>query len=228
MSDDKPSGLSNPGPPVPVDPRIEKYMRGLARSTDHPVLVEMERFAHERGFPIVDRLVGMFLETLTKLHEARRIFEFGSGYGYSAFWFARGAGSQAEIVCSDGDGANKELAEGFLTRAGLWNNIDFRVGFAQDIFQATDGDFDICYNDVDKGDYPEIWRMARDRIAPGGLYIADNVLWFGRVVMDPPVDDIAPGWTEAILEHNRLIFDDPDFDAFINPTRDGVIVARRK
>ncbi len=212
----------------PVDPRIEGYMRGLARNTDQPALLEMERLADNQGFPIVGRLCGVFLETLTKLHKPRRIFEFGSGYGYSAYWFARGAGAGAKIICSDGKASNRDLAERFLTQAGLWDNIEFHVGFAQDIFRAIEGTFDICYNDADKGDYPEIWRITRDRINPGGLYIADNVLWHGRVVMDPPVIDIVPGWTEAILEHNHLIFEDPGFDAWINPTRDGVLVARKK
>ncbi len=203
-------------------------MRGLVTNTDDAVLLAMEELAYQKGFPIVDRLVGIFLASLTKLHGSRRIFEFGSGYGYSAYWFARAGGPDAEIICSDGNPSNRDLAERFLQQAGLWKNIDFRVGFAQDIFKSTQGGFDICYNDVDKGDYPEIWRMARDRIKPGGLYIADNVLWQGRVVMEPPVDDVAPGWTEAILEHNRVIFEDSGFDTFINPTRDGVLVARKK
>jgi predicted O-methyltransferase YrrM len=109
----------------------------------------------------------------------------------------------------------------------LWDRIDFRAGMAQEVFAQTEGLFDICYNDVDKGDYPAIWLMAKDRIRPGGLYIADNVLWRGRVAVDK-YTDIFPGWTEAIIEHNELIFNDPEFDAFINPTRDGVIVARKK
>lgn len=98
---------------------------------------------------------------------------------------------------------------------------------AQTLFAQSEGLFDICYNDADKGDYPEIWNMAKARIRPGGLYIADNVLWHGRVALTDFVD-VAPGWTEAIRKHNEQIFNDPDFDAFINPTRDGVIVARRK
>lgn len=69
--------------------------------------------------------------------------------------------------------------------------------------------------------------MARERIRPGGLYIADNVLWHGRVAMNNPTD-AKPSWTRAIKEHNQLICNDPEFDAFVNPTRDGVIVARRK
>ena len=121
---------------------------------------------------------------------------------------------------------NKEKAQQYLETADLWEQVDFQEGFAQEIFNQTEGQFDICYNDVDKGDYPEIWQLARDRIHPGGLYIADNVLWHGRVAVEE-FTDIVPGWTEAIKEHNQLIFDDPDFDAFINPVRDGVIVARR-
>ena len=212
---------------TPVDPEIQKYLLTLTKGTDYPVLSEMEALAREKEFPIVGRLVGIFLETMAKIVNARRVFEFGSGYGYSAYWFGRAVGPEGRVICSDGELSNRDLAEGFLKQADLWETIDFQVGFAQTIFRATKGTFDICYNDVDKGDYPEIWQMARDRINPGGLYIADNVLWQGRVAIENPID-IVPGWTEAILEHNRMIFQDPEFDAFINPTRDGVIVARKK
>lgn len=219
--------VPNPSVLIPVHPAIEDYMRGLLSRTDHPVLTEMEKVAQENNFPIVGRLVGVFLETMARTVNARRIFEFGSGYGYSAYWFAKAVGAEGLVICSDGDPLNQEKAGQYLGSAGLWDRVDFHVGLAQEIFNRTEGLFDICYNDVDKGDYPEVWQMARNRIRPGGLYIADNVLWHGRVAVESYVD-IVPGWTEAILEHNRLIFNDPGFDAFINPTRDGVIVARRK
>ncbi|MCX7185085.1 MAG: O-methyltransferase [Nitrosospira sp.] len=219
--------IPNPSVLIPVHPAIEDYMRGLLNQTDDPVLTAMEKVAQENNFPIVGRLVGTFLETLAKTVDARRIFEFGSGYGYSAYWFAKAVGPEGLVICSDGDPLNQEKAGEYLGSAGLWDRVAFHVGLAQEIFARTEGLFDICYNDVDKGDYPEVWRMARNRIRPGGLYIADNVLWHGRVAVEDYVD-IVPGWTEAILEHNRLIFTDPEFDAFINPTRDGVIVARRK
>ncbi|SET34383.1 Predicted O-methyltransferase YrrM [Nitrosospira multiformis] len=219
--------IVNPSQLDPVNPAIEKYMRSLVGRTDHPVLTEMEALAAKNNFPIVGRLVGVFLETLAKTIDAKRIFEFGSGYGYSAYWFAKAAGADGKVICTDGDPQNKEKAEQYLKSANLLERIDFRTGIAQEIFGQTEGVFDICYNDADKGDYPEIWRMAKERIRPGGLYVADNVLWHGRVAVEHYVD-IVPGWTEAILEHNRLIFNDPEFDAFINPTRDGVVVARRK
>ena len=227
MSDlQSPSGL-NPGVLMPVNPIVEDYMRGLLDNADHPVLIEMETLAQKNNFPIVGRLVGVFLETMAKMINAQRVFEFGSGYGYSAYWFAKALGSAGQVICSEADLLNKEKAERYLMAANLWDRIDFRAGMAQEIFNQTEGLFDICYNDVDKGDYPEIWLMAKDRIRPGGLYIADNVLWRGRVALGHYAD-VFPGWTEAIREHNQLVFHDPDFDTFINPTRDGVIVARRK
>ena len=227
MADMQSPTMLNPSVLIPVNPAIEKYMAGLPRQTDHPVLAKMEALALENNFPIVGRLVGIFIETLARSIDAKRVFEFGSGYGYSAYWFAKAVGQQGEVICADGNGDNRKMAELYLSEAGLWDRIDFRVGMAQAIFAGTEGLFDICYNDVDKGDYPEIWRMAKKRIRPGGFYIADNVLWHGRVAVENFVD-VVPGWTEAILEHNQLIFDDPKFDAFINPVRDGVIVARRK
>ncbi len=228
MMINKPSpDMLNPIALIPVHPKIEKYMRSLVWQSDHTVLTEMERQAEKLNFPIVNRLVGVFLETMARSISARRIFEFGSGFGYSAYWFAKAVGAEGEVICSDGDPENQEKAHSYLKQAGLWKQVNFNTGLAQEVFSRTEGFFDICYNDVDKGDYPSIWQMAKDRIRPGGLYIADNVLWHGRVAVDD-FEDIVPGWTEAIMEHNQLVFDDPDFDSFINPTRDGVMVARKK
>jgi caffeoyl-CoA O-methyltransferase len=224
------NGSTEPPKPTvipPVHPAIEAYLAGLAKSANTDALLAMEQLASRLNFPIIGRLCGMFLKTMALGIGARRVFEFGSGYGYSAYWFAQAVGPEGRVVCTEGDPENAGRAEHFLGEAGLWDRVDFRIGWAQDLFRATEGDFDICYNDVDKGDYPEVWRLARERIRPGGLYIADNVLWHGRVAVEKPVD-IVPGWTEAIREHNRLIFQDPNFDVFVNPTRDGVIVARRR
>jgi predicted O-methyltransferase YrrM len=227
MTDVQSPTLPNPTVLIPVNPAIENYMRGLLNKTDHPVLTDMETLARKRNFPIVDRLVGAFLESQARSLNAKRVFEFGSGYGYSAYWFAKAVGKDGQVICTDGDPTNKQKAEQFLSAASLWDNVDFYTGMAQAIFTQTEGVFDICYNDVDKGDYPEIWQLAKDRIRPGGLYIADNVLWHGRVAMTE-YEDVVPGWTEAICEHNDQIFNDPEFDSFINPIRDGVIVARKK
>lgn len=210
-----------------VHPEIESYMRTLVSLTDDSVLLEMEAFAKQQNFPIVNRLVGIFLATQAKMIQARRVFEFGSGYGYSAYWFAKAVGAGGQVICSDINPANRAAAEQYLASTDLWQRLNFQIGEAQDVFLSTEGMFDICYNDVDKEAYPEIWQMAKHRIRPGGLYIADNVLWSGRVIAQKDVGAIS-GTTKAIVKHNQMIFDDAEFETFINPTRDGVLVARKK
>jgi caffeoyl-CoA O-methyltransferase len=206
-----------------VNPRIEDYMASLLARYDEPVLLEMEQEGRERNFPIVGRNVGVTLEVLARSVQARRVMELGSGYGYSAYWFARAIGAGGEVHCTDGDSDNAAKAEGYLSRAGLWDRVNYHVGDAVEQMAGVDGEFDIVYDDIDKHGYPDAWRAARERIRVGGLYICDNVLWYGRI-LEPEADD--PN-TQAILEHNRLIAEDDRFTSTIVPTRDGVFVAVR-
>jgi predicted O-methyltransferase YrrM len=100
------------------------------------------------------------------------------------------------------------------------------VGDAVRQMQRIDGDFDVVFCDIDKDGYPSAWRAASERIRPGGLYVCDNVLWYGRVAVEDP-EDHRPHYTEAVLEHNRLIAEDDRYLSTIVPTRDGVMVALR-
>ncbi len=202
-------------------------MRGLLSRHDEPVLLEMEAEAKANGFPIVGRLVGAALEVLARSAGAKRVFELGSGFGYSAYWFARAVGPGGEVHCTDGDAANEPKALGYLGRAGLAEPIRWHVGDAVTHLAAVEGEFDLVYNDIDKEGYPDAWRAARDRVRVGGLYLCDNVLWYGRVTGAAPVEDRHRRTTRAIVEHNRLIAQDERYLSFILPTRDGVMVALR-
>ena len=210
-----------------TNPTIEGYIRGLLARHDEPVLLEMEAEAKEKGFPIVGRMVGVVLEILARSIGAKRVFELGSGYGYSGYWFARVVGSDGELHLTDGDPENEKKAQDYLSRAGLWEPVTFHVGDAVTALNATDGDFDIVYCDIDKHGYPEAWRAARDRIRVGGLYICDNTLWSGRVTEDFEEEDPRPEWTAAIKEMNQAVASDPDYLATILPIRDGDTVALR-
>ena len=210
-----------------VNKDVERYMRSLLGRHDEPVLLEMEKLAEEKSFPIVNRHVGVTLEILTRAIGARRIFELGSGYGYSAYWFAKGSEPKGEVHCTDGDPENAKAAKRFLSRLGLWDRISFHVSDAVTALNETSGDYDIVYNDIDKHGYPDAWRASRDRVRPGGFYICDNVLWSGRVAEDSSKDDARPGWTRAIKEHNTLIASDQDYLSSILPIRDGVMLAHR-
>jgi predicted O-methyltransferase YrrM len=208
-----------------TDSRIEDYIRGLLARHDEPVLLEMEAEGAERGFPIVGRMVGVVLELLARGIGARRVFELGSGFGYSGYWFSRAVGPDGELHLTDGDPENERKALDYLGRAGLARSVTFHVGDAVTSLNATEGLFDVVYCDIDKHGYPEAWRAARDRIRRGGLFVCDNTLWSGRVTGQ--VEDQRPAWTEAIKEMNQAVATDPDFLATILPIRDGVLVALR-
>lgn len=205
-------------------PEDTAYLELLHANHDEPVLLEMEERARDLSFPIVGRLCGAFLEIMALAVAARRVFEFGSGFGYSAYWFTRAVGEEGEVICTEDDEENVRLAEDFLTRVDRWPTTTFHCGWAQEIFPAIEGDFDVIYNDANKEGYPEIWEMARSRIRPGGLYIADNAFLHGRALM--PEGDDETG--RVMNRHNALVAEDPAFDHFIYPVRDGVLVARRK
>ncbi len=210
-----------------VDERIDGYMQSLLRRHDNALVLEMEAVAKENGFPIVGRMVGVTLEILARSIGARRVFELGSGYGYSAYWFARAVGDGGEVHLTDGDPGNETKALDYLGRAGLGERVRFHVGDALSSFSAVQGDFDIVYCDIDKHGYPGAWAAACERIRVGGLWLCDNVLWSGRVAEDPVTDDVRPGWTEAIRQMNESIAGDDRYLATILPIRDGVSAAIR-
>jgi caffeoyl-CoA O-methyltransferase len=206
---------------------VEEYIRGLLARHDEPVLLEMEAEAREKNFPIVERMVGVVLELLARSIGASRVFELGSGYGYSGYWFSRAVGPGGELHLTDGDPENEKKAQDYLSRAGLWDPVTFHVGDAVTALNATEGDFDIVYCDIDKHGYPEAWRAARDRIRPGGLWICDNTLWSGRVTEGFAEEDRRPEWTAAIKQVNEAVASDPDYLSTILPIRDGDTVALR-
>ncbi|MGH3327132.1 MAG: O-methyltransferase [Streptomycetales bacterium] len=210
-----------------MDDAVEGYLTDLARREhDDPLLDVMEARAAEQGFPIVGRATGRCLELAARSIGARRVIELGSGFGYSAYWFARAVGPGGQVVCTDGDPHNAKLAEDYLRTAGVWDRVSYRVGAALEGLAAQGGDFDVVYCDVDKLGYPDCWRAARERIRVGGLWICDNVIWDGHVATGTDREGL-PGWTAAIREHNQLVAEDDRYVGSIVPIRDGVMIAVR-
>ena len=205
---------------------VDDYVRSVLARHDEPVLLEMEARAAEHGFPIVGRMVGVVLELLARSIGATRVFELGSGFGYSAYWFSRAIGPDGEIHLTDRDPDNERLAKDFLGRAGLDRPITFHVGDSNEALKATDGQFDVVFCDVDKGSYPAAWQAARDRIRPGGLYLCDNTLGWGSASVVTG-EGTPREWIDAVREHNIMVTSDEEFLSTILPIREGVMVARR-
>lgn len=189
----------------------------------NPVLAAMEREARARRFPIIGPTTGRFLAVLARAAQARRVFEMGSGYGYSTLWFAEAVGAGGEVVHTDGDPQNTAAARAYLERAGLADRVRFLSGDARDLLRAEPGPFDVVFCDIDKEQYPDVPALAHPRLAPGGLLVFDNLFWYGRMI--EPADDDAE--TRGVIETTRILFEDARWSTSLVPLRaeDGVSIS---
>jgi len=203
-----------------INSEIEKYMEHLLNERDS-IFKKLEEYAAKINFPIVEPLIGQLLQQYTKMINAKKIIELGSGFGYSALWFARGTEDDAKIICTDYSEDKARLAKKYFNEAGVENKIDFRIGDALKILSELDEEFDIIFNDVDKEEYPETFKLAINRLKIGGLLITDNSLWYGGVIKENP-KSLA---TQGVKEYNRLAFSDPRVISTLLPIRDGICVS---
>jgi caffeoyl-CoA O-methyltransferase len=202
---------------------VDDYLYSLLPNRDK-VLAEMEDYATEHKIPIVGPAVARVLQQLAMMINARTVFELGSAIGYSTIWWAQAVGEAGRVIYTDGDAKNAERARGYFTRAGVSKRIEIHTGDALEVLSEQKEEFDIIFNDVDKEDYPRVLRLVAPRLRRGGLFIADNVLWSGRVADKKPNEPT----TKAILEFNRKLYDAKEFYTTILPIRDGLAVACKK
>jgi caffeoyl-CoA O-methyltransferase len=204
-----------------LTPAVEKYLSEILPDRD-PVLASMEEYARKNNVPIIGPECGRLLYLLTEISGAKRIFEMGSAIGYSAIWFARAAGPQAEIYFTDSDPKNAEMARENFKKAGISERIHILLGDAVDLIDTVSGEFDIILIDVFKHQYPNALKKSVPRLKHGGLVITDNVLWSGRVT-EPAKDDS----TRGVIEFNKMIYSSQELFPVIVPLRDGVAVCRK-
>jgi caffeoyl-CoA O-methyltransferase len=205
-----------------VNPHIVDYLLNVTPDRDD-VLEEMEQNALARNFPIIGPLVGRLLFVLAQTARAERILELGSGFGYSAYWFAKSMGKEGRVICTDGNPDNAEQAGLYFHRGRIAPKVSFLVGDALKLIDEVEGQFDIIFNDIDKHQYPKAFRKAVPRLRKGGLLISDNVLWSGKVLNQKPDSD-----TAGILTYNRLIYSSKELFTTIIPLRDGLSVSIKR
>ena len=209
----------NPMNTLITSPEIEHYVENLYPLED-PVLKEMEETGNQTNFPLVGPLVGRLLYQLTKITGAKNIFEMGSGFGYSAFWFALAMPEDGTIHLTDQSKKNLDLAKSFLTRGNLVHKAKFHAGNALEVLEKTNDSFDLIFIDIHKELYPKALALAKMKLKLGGLLVADNLLWFGQVL-----ERKGDASTEGIKEFNQKLFNDCDFISTLLPIRDGIGVA---
>lgn len=204
-------------------PLLTDYLDALvpARPAE---LRRMEALAEERAFPIIGPAAGNLCYLIARLSGARTIFELGSGFGYSTAWFARavqenGGGEVHHTVWDEG---LSQEARVHLASLQLDPWVRFQVGESVAALRAAEGPFDLIFLDIDKEGYPDALHVIMERLRPGGVLIADNLLWHGRI-FDAGDDSSA---TVGVRDFTRQVTTDPRWSATLAPIRDGLLVAR--
>jgi len=201
-----------------TSPEIEEYLKSLTQ-IDDPVLLKIEELGHRLNFPIVDRLVGNFLYIFTKIKKPKLIVELGSGFGYSAYWFAK-ALENGKVVLNDYREENIEKAKKFFKEGNLTQKAIFEIGDAVENAKKYKN-IDILFLDHEKIRYLEAVKQLEKNLSESGVVIADNVLWHGKVIEEKKDEK-----TEKILEFNEYMH--KNFETSILPIRDGLLIAIKK
>jgi predicted O-methyltransferase YrrM len=193
---------------------------------DESILHEMEERAARENFPIIGPAVGPWLYFFTRLLSATRVFELGSGFGYSTWYFARALKENGGgiVVHTVWDEALSKEARGWLERAGLLPCCDFHV--SESILALTDCDRaqDVIFMDIDKEGYMDALPIIEQKLRPGGLLLVDNMFRHGKVIDDSDND----AETVAIRKLNATLAASDGWHYLINPQRDGLGIALRR
>ncbi|MGM0592263.1 MAG: O-methyltransferase [Halobacteriota archaeon] len=154
---------------------VARFVRAVGPDHDQ-IQREMAAFADDNGFPIIGPDAGGVLRLLARLTEASSVFEFGSGFGYSAYWFLRGMEESGRVVLTEFDVDELDKGREFFERAGVTSRATFEAGDAVEIVDRYDGPFDVVLIDHQKHRYAEAFEKVREKVRPGGVVVADNVM----------------------------------------------------
>jgi caffeoyl-CoA O-methyltransferase len=210
-----------------VAPPIETYIRAHTSAED-PLLVELRaRTQAELRSPQmqVGPVEGAMLRMLVALHGGKRVLEIGTFSGYSALCFAAALPDDGTVVTCDIDPVATAIAREFFAKSPHGRKIDLQLGPALDTIArlaASQRQFDIVFIDADKLNYRAYYEACWELLPPGGLVIADNALWSGRVV--EPSDDE----DRAIADFNAAVHADPRAEHVLLSVRDGIMLARKR
>jgi len=204
---------------------IERYLASLNRART-AVLDDLAADGAARGLPLIDAEVGALLRVLASTAGASRILEIGTAIGYSGIWLATALPPDGMLITMEVDEGRAEQARRNFSRAGLASRVTVIVGDAQLKIAKVSGPFDLIFLDTDKQLYVPLLDRLVSLLRPGGVLVADNVLWDGEVVPGfraTPMRD--PRDTRAVAAFNERVAAHPQLVTSIVPLRDGVSIS---
>ena len=209
-----------------LNSELEQYI--LAHSEpESEVLAELSRATHLqvlRPRMLSGNLQGQFLKMICRMIGARRVLEIGTYTGYAAISMASGLMEGGVVHTIDVNDELEDFTRGFIEKSGLEERIVFHVGDACEIIPRLDEVFDLVFIDADKREYSKYYRLVFDKVRTGGMIVADDVLWDGKVA-DPNVKSDAQ--TQGILEFNDMVQADARVENVLLPVRHGLMMIRK-
>lgn len=211
----------------------QRFVAAMVPERDE-VLQEMEAHGEEIGFPTVGPEVGAFLRLVARMVGAERIFEFGSGFGYSAYWFAEALPADGEIVLTEHDADELEQAREFLARGGYADRAVFEDGDALETVEQFEGSFDVVLVDCHKSGYPDALDAVREKVPEGGVLVADNAMESGiqdfetiLAILEGENPDGVDDQSRGIADYLLAMREDDDFETVVVPLGEGIAVSVR-
>ena len=206
---------------------LDKYILDHIDEED-PVLQELDRETHLKVLGarmLSGNLQGQVLTMLSKMIQPERILEVGTFTGYSAICLAKGLTKTGKLITIEMDDELESFSKKYFEKAGLTDKIEQRIGPALEIIPEIDETFDLVFLDADKKEYTEYFRLVFDKLKSGGIIIADNTLWSGKVLETPADDD---DQTKGSIAFNEMIKNEKRVEKVILPLRDGMTIIRKK
>lgn len=207
-----------------IDENIQRYAEQHT-SPESELLRKISRDTHAKvTMPrmLSGHLQGRFLAMVSQMIRPHRILEIGTFTGYSALCLAEGLPPGGTLVTIDINEELEDKVRTYFEESGLADRIDYRIGDAATIVPSLGGQFDLVFLDADKENYSCYFDLVIDHVSEGGIILADNVLWSGKVLQEKPDKD-----TRAIIAFNRKIQDDRRVENILLPIRDGILMIRK-
>lgn len=208
---------------------LEKYIHDNSSAED-ALLHELDRQTHLQVINprmISGHIQGKLLELLVKMFRPKHILEIGTFTGYSALCMAAGLDEDGVVDTCEVDDELEPIAQSFFARSAHGHKIHHHIGSALEIAPKLGKQFDLVFIDGDKREYPAYYNMLMDGglVHSGSILLADNILWYGKVVQPVAHNDLH---TQALIEFNRMVVEDDRVESVILPLRDGINIIRVK
>jgi caffeoyl-CoA O-methyltransferase len=198
-------------------------------SNEPDVLKKLNRQTHAQVLQprmLSGHLQGRFLAMISQLVQPKTILEIGTYTGYSALCLAEGLEEGGKLITIDVNPELEDMVHQYIEEAGMQNKVQMIIGDAYQIIRTLPQTFDLVFIDADKASYSKYYDLVIERLNPGGLILADNVLWSGKIVEEKALAKDKD--TQLLDAFNKKVKADPRVECMLLPLRDGMMMVRKK